>query len=116
MPRRNTAKDKKIQREIANRRINQLFSYADEYALSDNLNLADRYVRLARKISMRCLVSIPNKYKRSFCKHCYGYLLPGVTSRTRIGRSKLIIYCINCKKYTRIPLNNVRKNTSATLK
>ena len=116
MPRRNTHKDKKIQKTIARTRIHRLLSLAEQYALSNRLNLANRYVEIARKISMRYLVPIPEEYKRSFCKHCYNYLLPGVTSRIRINRGKLVIYCLKCKKYTRMPLKDKRKQASATLK
>lgn len=113
---RRTSKDKKIQKTIARNRINKLFIMAEQNALSDRLNLANRYVELARKISMRYLVSIPKEHKRKFCKHCYQYLLPTVTSRIRIKGGKLVIYCHNCKKYTRIPLKNNRKKPSAMLK
>ena len=44
---------KKQQREIAGRRIGKLFTMAEENALSGKLDLANRYVELARKISMR---------------------------------------------------------------
>jgi ribonuclease P protein subunit RPR2 len=103
---RGIAKNKKIQKTIASSRINNLFSLAEKYALSGRLNLANRYVDLARKISMRYLVPMPKEFKRRFCKHCYQYLLPHVTCRIRIHRGKLIIYCNNCKRYTRIPLKN----------
>jgi len=102
-------KDKKNQKTIANRRIRQLFILSEKYALSGRLKLADRYVELARKISMRYLVPIPGEFKRRFCKHCYKYLLPSNTCRVRIHRGKLVIYCHSCKKYTRIPLKNSRK-------
>lgn len=100
-----TSKDKKTQKIIAQKRINKLFYLAEQKALSDNLNLANRYVEIARKISMRYLLPMPTEFKRRFCKHCYSYLLPGSNCRIRIHRSKLIIYCDNCKKYTRIPIN-----------
>ena len=116
MSKKRTLRDKKTQKIIARRRINQLFLLAEKYALSGRLNLANRYVEIARKISMRNLASIPREYKRRFCKHCYRYLLPHVTCRVRIHRGKLIIYCHNCKKYTRIPLKNSRKMSSAMLK
>lgn len=106
---RGIAKNKKIQKTIASSRINHLFTLAEKYALSGRLNLANRYVELARKISMRYLVPMPKEFKRRFCKHCYQYLLPHVTCRIRIHRSKLIIYCHNCKRYTRIPLKNTRE-------
>jgi len=97
-------KNKKEQKKIASNRIKKLFTMAEQCALSNKLVLADRYVEIARKISMRYLVSIPKEYKRCFCKHCYCYLLPDVNSRIRVHRGKLIIHCFNCKKYMRIPL------------
>ena len=97
--------NKKMQRTIANRRINKLFFLADGAALSGEFNLSRRYIELARKISMRNLTPIPKKFKRRFCKNCYNYLLPNETCRIRIHRGKIIIFCHNCKKYIRIPLN-----------
>lgn len=105
MPKKNF-KNKKEQKTIARRRINYLFELAEQYALSDKMSLANRYVELARKISMRYLVPISKEYKRRFCKHCYSYLLPPTNCRVRIHRGKLVIYCHSCKKYTRIPLKN----------
>ena len=98
--------NKKNQKTIAKSRINKLFELADQNALSNRLILSNRYVELARKISMRYLVKIPKEHKRKFCKHCYNYLLPVVTGRIRIHRGKVVIYCYNCKKYSRIPLKN----------
>jgi len=98
--------DKKIQKTIAQNRIKKLFLMAEQKALSGDFNLANRYVTLARKISMRCLVPIPKEFKRKFCKHCYSYLLPNVTGRVRIHRGKLIIFCNACQKYTRLMLKN----------
>lgn len=105
MPRRN-ARDKKIHKKIALSRIQKLFQLAEKYALLGRMNLADRYVFLARKISMRYLVPIPKEFKRCFCKHCYRYLLPGVSGRVRLQKGKLVFYCFQCKKYYRIPLKN----------
>jgi ribonuclease P protein subunit RPR2 len=100
------SKDKQFQKSIAHKRINKLFYMAEQKALSGNLPLANRYVDIARKISMRYLLPMPSEFKRRFCKHCYSYLLPDSNCRVRIHRSKLIIYCNNCKRYTRIPLKN----------
>ena len=98
------AGNKKIKKTIAKNRIKRLFTLAEECALNNKLVLSNRYVFLARKISMRYLVPIPNKFKRRFCKHCYCYLIPGKNCRVRIYRSRIIVNCFNCKKYTRIPL------------
>ena len=94
---------KELQKKIAKQRIQRLFLLAEQYALCGRLKLSDRYVFLARKVSMRYLVPIPNKCKRRFCKHCYSYLLPNVTCRIRIHRGKIITHCNNCKKFMRIP-------------
>ena len=99
-----SSKDKKTQKKIAKNRINKLFIMAEHCALSGKLKLADRYVEIARKISMKYLIPIPKQYKRSFCKHCYSYFLPDVTCRFRIHHGKLVVYCLKCEKYTRIPL------------
>ncbi len=88
---------------IAKHRIRKLFSEADEI-FPKNPKLADRYVELARKIGMKINLRLPKRLKRKFCKHCYYYLKPGVNSRVRIHKHRVIIYCLNCKKYTRIPI------------
>ena len=108
---RGNSRNKKQQKKIAKSRIIRLFTLAEEYALNDRLRFSDRYVFLARKISMRYLVPIPIKYKRRFCKYCYGYLLPGRNCRVRIQGKKIVIYCNNCKKYSRIPIKNIQKST-----
>ena len=104
---------KKVQKNIARHRIHYLFSLAEECALEGKLHLSDRYVALARKISMKYLVPIPAEHARRFCKHCYCYLLPPLTCRVRIHRGMIITYCSTCKKYSRIPL---RGRSSATRK
>lgn len=95
---------KKLKKSIAKNRIERLFKLAEECAFHNKLELSNRYIFLARKISMRYLVPIPKKFKRRFCKHCYYYLIPGNNCRVRIYRSKIVVNCCNCKKYTRIPL------------
>ena len=61
------------QKRIASKRINRLFELAEKTALNGELKLSDRYVELARKLSMKNLTPIPKIYKRRFCKHCYHY-------------------------------------------
>ena len=89
---------------------------AEENALKGKINIANRYVELARKLSMRNLTPIPREYKSRFCKNCYSYLLPNVTCRVRINMSKLVVYCYKCRKHKRIPLKNNKKKPSASLK
>ena len=103
MSHRNT-RLKKENKGIAINRIERLFTLAEECALHGRLELSDRYVFLARKISMRYLVPMSNKNKRNFCKHCYCYLIQPKNCRVRISRSRIITFCFNCKRYSRIPL------------
>jgi len=108
---RKRSEEKKLQKNIASQRIHYLFSLAEDCAHRGNLNLSDRYVALARKISMKYLVPIPVGYTRRFCKYCYCYLLPPLNCRIRIHRKLIITYCSKCKKYSRIPLR-VRLSTT----
>lgn len=91
---------KQKQKKIALERIRTLFSEA-----ANNKELADRYVFLARKIAMKAKIAIPPKYKRRFCKHCYNYLTPGVNARVRTRQGKVIISCLGCKRFMRIPFH-----------
>lgn len=97
------------QKEIALVRMRKLFAEA-EVTFSKDKSLAHRYVQLARKIAMRTKTKVPSELKRRFCKHCYHYLQPGVNSRVRTRGGKVIIACLDCKKFMRIPIGKV-KNT-----
>jgi len=93
---------KKEKKRIALERIRTLFKEAEVRAREGEQKLADRYVAIARKIAMKHKVKIPKELKRRFCKHCYSYLTSR-NSRIRIRDGKLVVYCFNCKKYTRLP-------------
>ncbi|HLD06965.1 MAG TPA: ribonuclease P [Candidatus Nanoarchaeia archaeon] len=98
---------KKLLRKIkekaaAELQIPSYFTQAEEaYAL--NPGLAHDYVRKARRLAMRYRIRL-GKAKRKFCSHCYHYLMPGKNSRIRIQGGKVVIYCLDCKRFTRIPL------------
>jgi ribonuclease P protein subunit RPR2 len=98
--------NKKKQKNIAKQRINKLFNVAEKKALEGEINFSNRYVELARKLSMKYLIPIPSEFKYTFCKHCYQYLISNKTSRVRIKRGKILIYCSRCNKFTRIPLKS----------
>ena len=72
--------------------------------------LADRYVQLARKISMKFKVRIPSNLKKQFCKHCVSYLVPHVNCRIRLHKKRVIYYCLKCKKFMRFPYKNRKVN------
>ncbi|MEK6875005.1 MAG: ribonuclease P [Nanoarchaeota archaeon] len=92
---------KSKERAIARERIHTLFEEAAVIS-SNRIDLANRYVQLARNISTRFNVRIPALYKRRFCKHCYHYLISGINARIRTRKGTVIITCFSCKKYTRI--------------
>ncbi|MBT6773773.1 ribonuclease P [Candidatus Woesearchaeota archaeon] len=94
---------KSKQKEIAKERVKILFQQAEEVFSKDKA-LAHRYVTLARKIAMKVKIRIPLELKRKYCKHCYKFLMPGVNSRIRTRDGKVIISCLECKKFTRIPI------------
>ena len=102
--RRKYKKKPESQRKIALERIKTLFKEAGK-AFKKNKALADRYVALARKISMRYKVPIPRELKRRFCKHCYRFMMPGVNCRVRTKNKKVIYYCLQCKKYRRFVIS-----------
>ncbi|MDD3492688.1 MAG: RNAase P [Candidatus Thermoplasmatota archaeon] len=94
----------RVQRKkIARERIARLLDLAEQRALQGDLDLATRYVELARKLSMKYLVRIPRHFKRRFCKHCYTYLQPGNNCTVRLTRRHLAIHCHACGAITRIP-------------
>jgi|TARA_Y100000310_G_scaffold330278_1_gene401652 ribonuclease P protein subunit RPR2 len=95
-------------KEIARERIKKLFEEADS-VFSKDKKLANRYIRLARKIAMKFNLRMPRGYKRKFCKHCYSYLKPGVNLRVRTKDGKVIYYCLECKKFMRFPVSKKGK-------
>ncbi len=93
------------QRRIAFERVERLLDLAS----SAEQGLADRYVDLARKISMKVNLRLPSSIKRRFCKSCGTYFRPGVNCRVRTREGKVIYYCFNCKKTYRIPFLKEKK-------
>ena len=88
--------------KIALERIKILFNEADK-AFKEHPERSHKYIKLARKIAMKVNLRIPSELKRKLCKHCYTYLKIGINARKRIRDKKIIYYCKNCKKFTRIP-------------
>ena len=97
-------KNKLIAAREASTKVKELFAKAEE-AFGKNKSLANRYVKNARKAAMKVRMRLPAVLNRKFFKHCYSFLMPGKNSRVRVNRGKVIIYCMDCKKFTRIPLN-----------
>jgi ribonuclease P protein subunit RPR2 len=92
-------------------RIDALFSRAEKLAGTSPAN-ARRCVELAIKNAMRYNVTVPRKYRLSYCRKCHSYLKPGITSthRTSPKQHALIITCRECGSAMRFPY---RKEKSA---
>lgn len=96
---------------IAQERIAILFEQAHE-VFHEYPELSNRYVELARTISMRQRVRIDRRYRRQFCHHCYVFLVPGNNMRVRVHRGHVVVTCKACKKSTRyrVDKSHDRKN------
>ena len=99
------------QTEIAQQRIKILFSEAGA-VFAARPDDAHRYVALARKIAMKVKTKIPVELKRRYCKHCYHYLLSGVNARVRTRDGKVVISCLDCKKFLRVPMGTKKLQKS----
>jgi len=89
--------------EIAKKRIKFLFTEAKN-TFKINQNLANKYVKTARRIAMKYKINLPSSLKKRFCKNCCSYLVPGINSRVRIHKHRVIYYCLNCRHYMRHPV------------
>ncbi|GBC73450.1 hypothetical protein HRbin04_00852 [archaeon HR04] len=61
--------------------------------------LAEKQAMLIKRISMRYRIRLPYEVRQLFCKRCKRLIIPGVTSRVRIGRSSIRairITCLHC--------------------
>jgi len=90
-------------KNIAKERILILFDQA-KLEFKNDKKLSDRYVHLARTIAMKYKLRMPKEVKRSYCKHCYSYLMPGKNLRVRTNNGKVIYHCKECKGFMRYPL------------
>jgi ribonuclease P protein subunit RPR2 len=96
----------KKSKDIASLRTRALFQLARKN-IHKNPHLAQRYVDIAKRISMRMRIHLSREQRFFVCKHCKSFIFPGVTSRVRI-RSKRephrVVTCMYCGKFMRMPL------------
>ena len=82
-------------KKIALERIYILVKTAISNARSDP-NLAEKQANLARRISTRYRIRMPYELRINFCKKCKKFIVPGINSRIRIGRTPLKSIRITC--------------------
>ena len=93
--------------------VEALLNEADNVYGKD-ISRAKDYVKKARRKAMKIRLRLPAEIKRHFCKHCDAYHRQGKNVRTRISKGKVVIYCLECKKFTRIPLKRKNKSQETT--
>jgi len=71
---------------------------------SKDERLSKRYVKKAKRLAMHFKVKLPKEIKRKFCKYCFS-LFKGGNYKVRTSKKKLIIQCLECKKYTRFKIS-----------
>ena len=99
-------------RKVALERVKTLFQLAHAN-VRDRPDLAQRYVDMARNISMRTRLHLPPEYRNQICRHCKKFILPGTSSRVRIQTRRephLVVTCLYCGGKTRIPLKGKKRN------
>ena len=74
-------------KRIALKRVHTLFHLAKE-VIHEDPELAQRYVKIARKIAMRTMLHLPQEYRSLICRHCKSFILPGVNCRIRIQQRR----------------------------
>lgn len=93
-------KSKEDLKKEALKEVRKLFREAN-YIFHQESELADKYVKMARKLAMKVNLKLPSEIKKRFCKHCYSFLVPGKNCRVRTAKKRIIYYCANCKKFMR---------------
>src|SRR2546428_5048571 len=106
--RRNYGKMRSAVATVALERIEIILRQAEEVFPHD-VELSKSYAGLAKKISKRTKVRIPQEKKRYLCKNCGQPLVPGKNARIRLrpANSRIIISCLGCGAIRRYPYRKV---------
>lgn len=89
---------------VARERIDDLFGVAASEAGRGETALADRCVRLARRIGMRYNVRLLREYHDLYCRGCSTYWVEGRSVRTRLRRGARVQTCLRCGRVRRTRL------------
>jgi ribonuclease P protein subunit RPR2 len=97
--------------KIARERIEILFNEANSAAEEGNLQRANRYVFLARKLAMKYNVKLTREQRRKFCHFCYKWLQPGknVTIKLNPKLQAVEYVCKECGHINRYPYIKEKK-------
>lgn len=87
---------------IARERIDDLFGVAAQEGLHGDPRVADRCVRLARKIGMRYNVRLLREYHDLYCRGCSAFWIEGRSVRTRLRSGRRVQTCLRCGRVRRV--------------
>ncbi len=93
------------QKRIARDRIMLLLRMADDI-VRENPQLAERYGDIARRLSLRARVRIPEEYSWRYCRRCKKLMFPGVNAVVRLRSRRyphMVIKCLRCRCINRRP-------------
>ena len=71
----------------------------------DNPSLAQKYLEMIRRLSRKFRLPVSRAVKRQYCKHCSVLITPGLNGRVRLRNGMRVLYCSECKGFTRTPYN-----------
>lgn len=91
---------KRLQKKLALVEIADILNKAKE-VFDEKPDLAHKYAKKARRISLKYKLKLPLNLKRKICKNCYGFLIPGKNLRVRTHKGHAVYYCLECKKFMR---------------
>jgi len=86
---------KQATKKIALGRVYILINNAISNARSNPV-LSQRQASLARRISTHYRIKMPYELRINFCKQCKNFIVPGINSRIRLGRTHLKSIRITC--------------------
>ena len=82
-------------RDIALERMQILIKNAISNARKDP-QLSQRQALLACRISTRHKIKMPYEIRMLFCKKCKSFIVPGINSRIRLGRTSVKSIRVSC--------------------
>ena len=103
--------DKSLQKKLALDHITGLFSEARSVFSKDKA-LSNEYIRKALVIRDKFKIKLSNEFKKSYCKNCHSFLVPGKNLRVRAINGKMTYFCLECKHYMRFPYISEKKKKS----
>ncbi|MHB8633418.1 MAG: ribonuclease P protein component 4 [Thermoplasmatota archaeon] len=97
-------RNKGEERAVAVERMDHLLGLAAVEARGPEPSLAGRYAALAWRLATKYQVGLEVRHKAAICRRCQGFMVPGTTCRTRIGRGLVRTTCLGCGLVRRRPL------------